>query len=214
MIDASLNMMCNYIPSVATLGATIPRLGRGHAQIVPYQAFVCSDGEYVMVGAFTRGFWQNLCRALGHEEWITDARFASNPLRLKNRGELLALLDEIFVSKTRDEWLIILGEADVPNSPVLELHDAIKTEQVVHNRSLTSLTKSGQTFEVVRSPVRVAEWGAEPAAPPPSLGEDTAEVLQQLLGFSSQEIATLDQSGIVQCGSAEPEKDKRKATKG
>ncbi len=82
MLDASLNMMCNYIPSVATLGQRIERLGRGHAQIVPYQAFACADGEYVMVGAFTRGFWRNLCRALGHEEWITDARFKSNPARL------------------------------------------------------------------------------------------------------------------------------------
>ena len=44
-------MLCNYIPSVATLGQTVPRLGRGHAQIVPHQAFLCADGGYVTVGA-------------------------------------------------------------------------------------------------------------------------------------------------------------------
>jgi crotonobetainyl-CoA:carnitine CoA-transferase CaiB-like acyl-CoA transferase len=201
MIEASLSMMSNYIPSVATLGARIPRLGRGHAQIVPYQAFLCSDGEYVMVGAFTRGFWHNLCRALGHEEWMTDPRFASNPMRLKNRTELLSLLNAIFGKKPREEWLAILDKADVPNSPVLELHDAIKTEQVVHNRSLIPLTKSGVTFEVVRSPIRVAEWGPEkPPTPPPSVGEHTAEVLETLLGLSSQEIACLVEAGVVQCG--------------
>ena len=84
MLDASLNMMCNYIPSVATLGAKVERLGRGHAQIVPYQAFMCADGEYVMVGAFTREFWWNLCRALGRQHWIEDPRFATNSARLRN----------------------------------------------------------------------------------------------------------------------------------
>ena len=68
MLDASLNMLCNYIPSVADLGAKIPRLGRGHAQIVPYQAYLCADGEYVMVGAFTRNFWLRLCEALERPE--------------------------------------------------------------------------------------------------------------------------------------------------
>ena len=83
MLEAALNMMCNYIPAVSTLGKTIPRLGRGHAQIVPYQAFMCSDGKYVMVGAFTRAFWHNLCRALGREHWMTDPRFRSNAARFR-----------------------------------------------------------------------------------------------------------------------------------
>lgn len=209
MLEASLNMMCNYIPSVATLGAQIPRLGRGHAQIVPYQAFVCSDGEYVMVGAFTREFWQNLCRALDHEDWITDPRFATNPARLKNRDILIGELDAIFATKPREDWVRILEQADVPNSPVLELHDAVKTEQVAHNRSLLPLGEPGKTFEVVRTPVRVEAWGEDLAEPPPALGEDTAEVLEQLLGLNRAKIAALADAGVIQCGPADPRTDNK-----
>ena len=87
-------------------------MGRGHAQIVPYQAFLCADGEYLMIGAFTRGFWHSLCRALGHEEWITDPKYATNPARLANRAELVGKLEAIFATKTRDEWSEIITRAD------------------------------------------------------------------------------------------------------
>ena len=54
MLDAAFAMMGNYVPSIsAGLRTSIPRVGRGHAQIVPYQAFRCLDDGYVMVGAFT-----------------------------------------------------------------------------------------------------------------------------------------------------------------
>ena len=198
MLDASLNMMCNYIPSVATLGQRIERLGRGHAQIVPYQAFACADGEYVMVGAFTRGFWRNLCRALGHEEWITDARFKSNPVRLANRALLVGALESIFATRTRAEWLAVLDAADVPNSPVLELHEAVHTEQVEHNGSIQSIDHAGHPVRVAGCPIKVDQWHGAPAEPAPRLGADTNAVLQSMLGLGQEELAGLAGRSIVE----------------
>jgi crotonobetainyl-CoA:carnitine CoA-transferase CaiB-like acyl-CoA transferase len=194
MLDASFSMMANYIPSVTTLGQKVERLGRGHAQIVPYQAFLCGDGEYVMVGAFTREFWWNLCRALDREAWIKDARFATNPARLANREVLIGELEKIFASRPRAEWLEILDSADVPNSPVLELHDAVKSEQARHNRSMLPL---GETVQVARCPIRAAEWGEDPATPAPGLGRDTDEVLRSLLGMTTAEIEALAERKVV-----------------
>ncbi len=197
MLDASLNMMCNYIPSVATLGHKVERLGRGHAQIVPYQAFMCSDGEYVMVGAFTRGFWQNLCKSIDREAWITDARFANNPARLAHRAVLIPELEKIFAQKSRAEWLKVLDAADVPNSPVLELHDAVHTEQVRHNQSIRPLDQGGHPVQVVGCPIRTAQWDNDAATPAPQLGADTGEVLQSLLGMTDEDVAQLAQRKII-----------------
>lgn len=198
MLEASLSMMCNYIPSVATLGRRIARLGRGHAQIVPYQAFLCADREYVMVGAFTRGFWWNLCRALGREEWIKDPRFATNPARLANRVLLIGELEKIFATRPRDEWIAVLEAADVPNSPVLELHDAVRTEQVVHRRALRGLDQGGHEVKVADCPIRVAQWGEVPAAAAPGLAADTREVLQSLLAMQPSEIDALAGRNVVE----------------
>ena len=204
MLEAALNMMCNYIPSVATLGQKVPRLGRGHAQIVPYQAFACADSEYVMVGAFTRGFWHNLCRALGREEWITDPRFESNPARLANRDVLVGELESLFATKPSADWVEILTRADVPNSPVLELHDAVRTEQVRHRGSVHPVGDAGHETAMARCPIRVAQWGDEDTRAAPSLGRDTVQVLHDLLGLDDQAVEALASRKVVSLGIENP----------
>ena len=197
MLEASLNMMSNYIPSVVDLGSKVAKLGRAHAQIVPYQAFVCADGEYLMIGAFTREFWQNLCRALGREEWITDPRFSNNPARLANRALLVGELEKSFATKNRDEWAELINLADVPNSPVLELHDAVRSEQVQHMQALVSVGEGDKAVTMVRSPIRVKAWGEATLRPAPTMGADTRAVLRDILGKADQEIDALVQGKVV-----------------
>lgn len=202
MLEASLNMMANYIPSVAGLGARVPRVGRGHATIVPYQAFLCADGEYVMVGAFTRGFWDSFARALGHEEWLTDPRFSSNGRRLKNREALVSQITAIIAEKPRTHWIALLEAADVPVGPVLELHDALRSEQVVHDGTLVTIPSPAGPYTVVRSPIRVAEWGEPPLAPPPAIGQDSADVLRDALGYDDSRLQALAAAGVIQTADA------------
>lgn len=191
MLDAALNMMCNYIPTVATLGRRIGKSGRGHATIVPYQAFMASDNNYVMVGAFTRQFWLNLCTAIGHEEWKDDPRFATNAARVNNRLILVGLIEDIFMQKPSEEWMRILTEADIPNSRVYELHEAIVSEQVQHTGSIIPISNGAVNSKVARTPVRVAEWGADRVETPPPLGSDTRAVLSEVLGLSDTDIDAL-----------------------
>ncbi|MCG3777006.1 MAG: Acetyl-CoA:oxalate CoA-transferase [Nitrospira sp.] len=194
MLDAAFNMMAGYVPAATMLGHKIERVGRGHVQIVPYQAFMCGDNEYVMVGAFTREFWQRLCRALGHEEWITDPRFVTNPARLANRDILIKQLEEIFASKSSKEWIEILIAADVPNSPVYELHDAVHSEQAVHNGVLKQVGDPPVT--VLRTPIRSDEWDNDTHTPAPGFGADTVSVLQQKLGLDDDRIQQLRAKGV------------------
>jgi crotonobetainyl-CoA:carnitine CoA-transferase CaiB-like acyl-CoA transferase len=199
MLEASLNILCNYIPSVSGLGETIPRLGRAHAQIVPYQAFECADGNYLMVGAFTRQFWMNLCNAIERPEWTADARFSTNSARLRNRTELIGELELVFASRPRDVWLEVLAAADVPTSPVLELHDTVNLEQVVSRASIVRIQEGERQTSVVRSPIRVDEWPAAEWRMPPVLGEDTENVLRDLLQMSESELHALAVADVIGC---------------
>jgi crotonobetainyl-CoA:carnitine CoA-transferase CaiB-like acyl-CoA transferase len=199
MLDSAIALMSNYVPSImAGKRKRIPRVGRGHAQIVPYQAFPCSDGEYVMVGAFTNSFWRRLATALGHPEWPDDPMYLTNAERLANRDELIPKVEAIFRTQPRAHWLEVLKKADVPTSPVYELHEAIRSEQAVHNKIVKKVEDDDVTTFVVRSPIRVAEWASDAVdTPAPRMGRDTQEVLVRVLGLDAVEVARLAEAGVV-----------------
>ncbi|PBC43760.1 hypothetical protein CJ178_21060 [Rhodococcus sp. ACPA4] len=202
MLDASIALMSNYIPGIVALGETVPRCGRTHAQIVPYQAFECSDGAYVMVGAFTQGFWRRLCDAIGHSEWPDDERFVTNADRLRNRAVIVPMLEEIFRGHTREEWLNILNKADVPASPVLDLHEAVVSEQAQFNQVIQDVGTEENPCPTVRFPVRSSSWPLAESETPPRIGEHSADILAEILGKDSQEIERLLEVGAV--GVADP----------
>jgi crotonobetainyl-CoA:carnitine CoA-transferase CaiB-like acyl-CoA transferase len=197
MLDSSIALMANYIPAVATLEKTIPRLGRGHAQIVPYQAFACADGAYVMVGAFTNGFWLGLCEAVEKPDWAEDPRFQSNAGRLAHRDLLLGELNEIFTTRTREQWQERLDAADVPNSPVLELNEALKSPQVEFNQTVQDVGTKDHPCATVRCPVRSKSWPFRDTMTPPKMGEHSEEVLEEVLGLSVKDVEGLLATGSV-----------------
>lgn len=200
MLDASIALMSNYLPAVAGRGEQIPRCGRTHAQIVPYQAFECSDAGFVMVGAFTNGFWRRLCDAVGRTEWIEDERFVDNAARLANRDILVPMIEEIFLTRTREQWLEALKEADVPASPVLELHEAVRSEQAEFNQVVQDVGTDQQSIPTARFPVRSTSWPLAESNTPPRIGEHSLDILREVLEKQAEEITQLVDAGAVADG--------------
>ncbi|GAA1840072.1 CaiB/BaiF CoA-transferase family protein [Pseudonocardia ailaonensis] len=199
MFDATLALMANYIPSVQDLGKPVPRMGRGHPQIVPYQAFRCGDGGYVIIGAFTSAFWRRLAAALDHEEWITDERFATNAARMENRHVLVPLIEDILAGDTRDAWCAVLETADVPHTPVHTVPEALASVQAQESGTTIEVhdparTRSGH---VAANPVRSKAWPTREHTTSPHIGEHTARVLTGLLGKSEQDVDALVEAGVV-----------------
>jgi crotonobetainyl-CoA:carnitine CoA-transferase CaiB-like acyl-CoA transferase len=197
MLEATTAVMSTYVPAVLDAGKQIPRLGRAHPQLVPYQAFRCSDDKYVMVGAFTNSFWRRLCTVIGHPEWRDDRRFASNASRLANRALLTSQLDEIFSSKPADAWLELLRAADIPVSPVTELHDALRSEAAQHCRLTQEVRDTDRSFHAVRFPIRSEQWPERRATFPPKMGEHTWAVLRGLLRLGDPALQKLAEDGVI-----------------
>lgn len=191
MLESSLAMMAGYVPRVATLGKNIPRLGTAHPQIVPYQAFECADGNQLMVGAFTDGFWRSLCEVVGHPEWVTDERFATNPDRMENRDLLIGQFAAIFRSQPRQHWQTLLDSVGVPNSAVLGLDEVLASEQVRHLGSLLHLKSELGELDVIDFPAKSTAWNRPEPTWPPTLGQHSAEVLRDVLGFDARQIDEL-----------------------
>src|SRR5690606_18660449 len=92
-------------------------VGSGHQSIVPFQAFKTKD-QFITVSCANEKFWGVLCDALEAPELKRDPRFARLGDRLKNKGELNAILDRVFESRTCREWSEIFSSFGVPFAPV------------------------------------------------------------------------------------------------
>lgn len=196
LLDGQIAALANYITGFHVTGKPDQPPGGGHPQIVPYQVFSAKDG-YLIVACLTEGFWRNMCAALGVEHLMHDPRFETNKVRTQHRAELIPILSEIFEMRTREEWVRILGARDVPCGPVNKLGDAFTDAQVRHNRMVEAVDhpKAG-TIMVPGVPVKMSATPGRISAPPPMLGEHTAEVLSGL-GYDAAALGALRAANVI-----------------
>lgn len=145
--------------------------------------FVASDGKpFVVHLSSPPKFWQGLARVVGHPEWIEEERFINKDARRKLYPELTKLLSEVFKTNTREHWLKLLLEADVPSGPVYNFEEVFDDPQVKHLGmrvevphplvGKVGLMGSGVSLSDTPTGVRTAA---------PALGAHNAEVLGKLM---------------------------------
>jgi len=142
-------------------------------------------------------YWSAFCEAIGRPDLADDERYANVIVRAQHSLELIALLDEIFATRTRAEWGEVFDRYGLVWGPVQSVAEVIQDPQA---RALEVFEKmehrTGDAVEIVRSPV---EFGASPASIrtlAPELGEHTEEVLLEH-GYSWEEIAALKEKGAI-----------------
>ena len=152
----------------------------------------CKDGKYVSTGNAETTFWENFCRALGHEEWI--------PLR-RARGEeyegMVSEIQQIFLTRPRDEWLTLLRDAETCIAPVHDVPGAFADPQVQHIGMALELDHPSEgKVKQLGFPVRFSRTPGVFKGFAPLLGADTRAILKEV-GFSDAEVTDLERSEIV-----------------
>ena len=161
--------------------ASLPELTTKAATTAPHQAFECEDQRYIAIGAERDEQWPGFCRALKLAELISDPRFATNPLRVTNRAELIPILAERFKTKPAAWWTIRLNKERVPNGPFLTFEELRHHPQVLANGHIVAIDTphwgrmhvDGLPWKFARTPAGPIRAGGKP-------GEHTAEVLAEL----------------------------------
>jgi formyl-CoA transferase len=144
-------------------------------------AFTCQDGRPLAIHLSVQAkFWQSLLALIEAPAIAADPRFADRSGRVANYQALRAALAPVFATRPREEWLAALARLDVPAAPIHAIADVMRDPQVLHLQTFGTTTHptQGQVLSI-RSPIRID--GARPDnAPPPMLGEHTAEILAEL----------------------------------
>ena len=196
MLDALVSLLSYDGLHHLNTGSQVGRHGTAHAYMVPWQAFAVKDG-YVVVGVREEKFWLRLCDEVGRPDLKDDVRTADNLSRVTNRLFTAGVLEDAFLNRTRDEWMTVLDEYDIPASPVNDLPAVFSDPQVLA-RGLVQ-TYDHPTLGPIRytpSPMQFSAWD-RPNATAPMLGQHTRAVLRERLGYRDDVVDGLVARTIV-----------------
>jgi crotonobetainyl-CoA:carnitine CoA-transferase CaiB-like acyl-CoA transferase len=183
----------------ASGGAVKPqRTGMHYAALCPAGIFKGRDG-YLFVFAWLDHHWVKFCEIIKRPEFGTDPRFADNASRLKNRSEVITIIERWLAELPGNEVAVqMLREARIPSAPILSVEQAMnhphlrerQTVQKVHDRLLGD-------FEIPGFPLRFSAFPERLELEAPFLGEHNAKVLTEYLGYTPEQISGLEREHVL-----------------
>lgn len=167
-----------------------------HPSLVPFQLFQGGDGAWFVVGCAKEKFYTRLAEVVGRPELGTDPRFADFATRAENKEDLIAILDEVFATRSATDWIEELKKQGVPTGAVEDVEAALQAPHTLA-RGLVVETKHDRfgTVKSLASPVRVGDPGSVDYRRAPERHEDADEILAGLLQYAPDEIERLQREG-------------------
>lgn len=191
LLDVQVALLANMNTNYLASGQPPVRWGNAHPNIVPYQTFQTSDG-WIIVAVGNDGQFRKFVEAGGRPELADDARFATNPARVRHRDTLVPILADMVKARDKDTWIAALEAAGVPCGPINELDEVFDNEQVIARGMQVELPHPcGAPVKLVRNPIRMSRTPPEARTAPPLLGAQTYDVLREWLGYDDEAIAAL-----------------------
>ena len=154
--------------------------------------YTAGDGRrFWIVGLEGDRHWPPLARVVGHPEWLQDEHFATAAGRHVHGTELLGLLDEIFATKSLEEWAAIFAEEpEFFWAPVQSVDELLEDAQFRAGGGLVEVPDQQGDWTMLATPADFEQHRWAPRSRAPGLGEHTAAVLAEL-GKSDEEISAL-----------------------
>jgi crotonobetainyl-CoA:carnitine CoA-transferase CaiB-like acyl-CoA transferase len=196
LLDSQVAMLANLGANYLVSGETPQRLGNQHASVAPYQVLATADG-HIILAVGNDGQFRDFCAVAGLG-LCDDPRFSTNEARVLNRTELTAALVRIMATKTTAQWIALLEDAGVPCGPINTLDQVYADPHVVARGAVESVTRAdGGEVKLAANPLRMSETPPQTRLPPPLLGQDTEQVLNDLLKLDSAELRLLRDKGVT-----------------
>jgi crotonobetainyl-CoA:carnitine CoA-transferase CaiB-like acyl-CoA transferase len=197
MFDSMISAMTANFMTYLVSGKVPHPLGTAFAHIVPYCTFPAKD-RAISLAAGSEKLWAVLCRAIDHPELIDHPDYATNALRIKNRGVLEPMLAHIFRQDTADNWFRKLNAVGFPCSLVRTLDEVVQDPQAAVREMFPVLQHpTAGRFTVTGLPIKFSETPGRVMEAAPLLGQHTREALSELLDLDPAKLEDLEAAGVI-----------------
>jgi crotonobetainyl-CoA:carnitine CoA-transferase CaiB-like acyl-CoA transferase len=188
------------LSAFVALGKVMSPPSRTRPQNPLMNSYCASDGKWLwLIGAEADRHWEPIAKALGVTELASDERFKTSRDRRRNGEALVAIFDETFARRTRDEWAAILDADGIWWAPVNSFEDLVSDAQAQACGAFIDMPAMAGDGAMQKTLATPLDFGATPvAAPkaPPALGNDTDALLREL-GLHADEVARLREGKVI-----------------
>jgi len=164
-----------------------------------YRPYKCKDGKWLFTGLGNPKFFTIFAVTLGHDEWLTDPLFEGAPFLIMppRNAQVMAMLKDIYLTKTRAEWLELLSENGIPVAPVQSVDAFMEEAQVAANDMVKTIKQPGRGMvKEMGVPISLEGTPGKIKGPAPSQGQNAREILKGL-GYNSQDMKRLKKEQVI-----------------
>ena len=194
LLETALNLSAFQGQRALSLDETPTPQGNNHPVISPYGIFKTAT-EPITIAVGNDRQWRAFCELLQVPLAVDDPRFITGTDRSANRDQLTELIESALSTQAAEEWVPMINQSGIPCGPIYDYSQALASQQVAA-LGLVQQTRrrDGSALPLLRGPVSLDGEASEILAPPPLLGEHTAEVLHKI-GYSDEDIDRLEANG-------------------
>ncbi len=199
LLDVQIASLANQAMNYLIGGQSPQRLGNAHPNIVPYQDFRTLDG-YIILAIGNDMQFKRFCHVADRPEWADDARYVTNSARILHRTALIDAIADVIGEQTTAYWIAIMEVAGVPCGPINTIEDVFADPHVTQRQAqFTISSKNRGDIPTVANPLKLSKSPIEYRMAPPTLGQDSYQVLSDDLGMDPAKIEELMHRKIVAC---------------
>jgi crotonobetainyl-CoA:carnitine CoA-transferase CaiB-like acyl-CoA transferase len=203
LLDTQIAMLANLGANYLVSGAVPGRAGNAHQNIVPYQVFETAptpDGQkdHIIIAVGNDSQYAKFCAVANIPELATNPLFVKNSDRVRNRAQLVPILETVMRTRTKADWLAALEGAKVPCGPINNLAEVFADPHADARNMVTHWPHPLKSdLRLVASPMKLSATPVRTDLPPPLLGQHTDAVLAEVLGYTADRIAQLRAGNVI-----------------
>ncbi len=174
------------------------RNGNAYASIAPYDTYHARDG-FVIIACGNQKLYEKFCRLIGREDMITDERFLTVPLRVKNNLIQKKEIEKWTLTRSVDEVVNTVLGAGIPAGPIYDVSQITKDHHIAVERQMFIDIDHPVIgpMKVNGNPIKLMDMMPRISKPAPTLGQDNEDILTRILGYDSDRIMELKNKAVI-----------------